>query len=318
MCLDIPRARLLGAACLAVLALGLSGMAAQAASSKVKGVGSMTLGESDCQIQATDEAREKALSEEIAALLGSYDAARHAALLPQAEEFVSTEKVRSFKVLENDLCEVVASFRFRKGPLTEALKATGRTGARVGAVLRYVVDGQLAEDQGINPVEAVRALGKELQKHNCELIDLLFQQDEFSQRFREIEVPLTANEGEVERAYESGLSHAEAVRSTLNVVGQELQRQLRQGNKGFDRVVSGQVTIEHLGKDPDSPNQMAQALISLSMHDVATKDLLTPTRPIPVRALGVDQTTARNLALEAAIETAVFELADTAEICAGT
>lgn len=294
-----------------------AGLPAMAAAIRASGSGSMAQGEATCAEQAMAEARVKALTDEIAELAGRFDSARHADLLRRAEEFVQAERRDSFGVTNSQFCEVVARFRFRTPTLEEALKRTAAGGARVGAVLRYVVDGRLAEDSGINPLEAVNALNRELGKYNCRLMDLLFAQDSFAQRIREIEVPLTGDEEDPGQVYETGLSYAEAVRNVLVGATQELERALGLGREGFDRVVSGEVSIRQLGRDTDSPNQVAGALISLSMHEVSTRQVVVTTRPIPLRAPGADALEARNLVLASAIESAVGSLAKETAICGG-
>ena len=303
---------LVGAVGLLAVSAGLPAMAAAIVTS---GNGSMAQGNAKCAEQAMAEARVKALTDEIAELAGRFDRARHADLLRRAEAFVQAEQQRSFEVANSRFCEVVARFRFKTPTLKEALKRTAAGGARVGAVLRYVVNGELAEDRGINPLEAVNTLNRELGKYNCRLVDLLFEQDLFAQRIREHEVPLTGDEDDPGKVYETGLSHAEAVRNALVGAAQELERALGLGREGFDRVVSGEVSIRQLGKDPDSPNQVAGALISLSMHEVSTGNIVVTTRPIPLRAPGVDALEARNLVLASAIESAVGSLAEETAIC---
>ena len=292
-----------------------AGVPAMAAAIRASGSGSMAQGEATCAQQAMAEARVRALTDEIAELAGRFDSARHADLLRRAEEFVQAEQRDSFGVTNSQFCEVVARFRFRTPTLEEALRRTAAGGARVGAVLRYVVDGRLAEDSGINPLDAVNTLNRELGEYNCRLVDLLFAQDSFARRIREIEVPLTGDEDDPGQVYETGRSYAEAVRDALVAFAQELERALGLGREGFDRVVSGEVSIRQLGQDPDSPNQIAGALISLSMHEVSTGDIVVTTRPIPLRAPGADATEARSLVLASAIESAVRSLAQNTAIC---
>ena len=304
---------------LLVAAVGLlavsAGLPAMAAAIRASGNGSMAQGEVKCAEQAMAEARGKALTDEIAELAGRFDSARHADLLRRAEAFAQAERRDSFEVTNSRFCEVVARFRFNRPTLREALRRTAAGGARVGAVLRYVVDGRLAEDWGINPLEAVNTLNRELGRYNCRLVDLLFEQDLFARRIRELEAPLTGDEDDPGKVYERGLSHAEAVRNVLAGAAQELERALGLGREGFDRVVSGEVSIRQLGKDPDSPNEIAEALISLSMHEVSTGNIVVTTRPIPLRAPGVDALGARNLVLASAIESAVGSLARETAIC---
>ena len=181
--------------------------------------------------------------------------------------------------------------------------------------MRYSIDAKLAENMGGNPLEAVRAMNLGLQKYNCRTVDLLFAQDGFARRMRAVEVPLSGNDDSPDAVYETGLSHAEAVRNALIGAGQELQLQLRRGNAGFDRVLSGDVSIRHLGKDPDGPNELVNALISLSVHDISSKDILVSTRPVPVQGFGPDKRTARAIALQSSVETALDEVAAEVEIC---
>jgi len=301
--------------CAASLISGCATVSAHAAATPAQGTGSMANGEASCKTLAVRDARGKALSKKIKAIAGRFDEARHGALVSRAKQFVAREKADSFRVLDKDFCEVRVRVRFKESALKQALKRTAAGGARVGAVIRYVVDGRLAEESGINPLEAVRTLNGELQKYNCRLVDLLFEQNNFARRMREVEVPLTGDAEAPDKVYETGLSYAEAVRSVLIGASQELKREIGLGREGFDRVVSGEVSIRQVGKDPDSPNLIASALISLSMHDVSTKRIVTTTRPIPLRAPGVDPVTARNLTLAAAIESAVQALARETAIC---
>ncbi|MCG8543730.1 MAG: hypothetical protein MJE12_05915 [Alphaproteobacteria bacterium] len=310
----VVRSRAVSVFCAVAMIGSCAAVAVNAAAIPARGTGSMANGEDACEKLALRDARVSALTKKIESLSGRFDAARHGKLLPETRRFVSREKIESFRVLNRDFCEVRIRVRFKTSALKEAIKGTAG-GARVGAVIRYVVDGRLADDSGINPLEAVRALNSELEKHNCRLVDLLFEQDLFARRMREVEVPLSGDEDAPDKVYQTGLSYAEAVRNVLVGASQELKREIGLGREGFDRVVSGEVSVRQLGKDLDGPNLIAGALISLSMHEVSTKRIITTTRPIPLRAPGVDTVTARNLALAAAIESAVQTLARKTAIC---
>ena len=299
-----------------ILALS-SAQLAEAASQAVpaQGQGAMRNGIEACKAQLKRDALDKAMVKKITSLAGSYDASRHGDILARADEFVRRSKIGSVKKVGSEFCKATVKFRFNDGAITKALTDTSAGGARVGVVIRYSINGKLAEDAGVNPLNAVRAMNLGLQKYNCRLVDLLFAQDDFSRRMRALEIPLTGNDDEPEAVYQKGLSHAEAVSNALTGAGQELRRELSRGNAGFDRVVSGDISIRDMGKDPDGPNQLVNALISLSAHDIASKEILISTRPIPVPGFGPDKSTARAVALEASIETALGEIAEETEIC---
>jgi hypothetical protein len=287
----------------------------EAAALTMDGTGTTRQGLATCEREGLEDARRKALARHIAELTGRFDAARHESLLSRAESFVSRERIRRVSPAGAGFCSVTASFRFSDRKVREALKSSSSGLARVGVVTRYYVDGELAENTGYNPLEVVNAIQSELAHYNCRLGDMLYEQDEFSQRMQEQMVALSGNTDEPEKVYKSGVSHAEAVRNALTAVREDLQRSIGLGQEGFRRVVSGEISARHQGPDPDSENQIVSALVTLTMHDVITNTPLRPTYPIPLRGLGPDRTSARVLAVNAGIESAIAALNQQSPIC---
>ena len=291
---------------------------AEAAAIEAEGRGELGSGRATCERQALDDARAKALSQVIARLAGRFDPVRHRALLARARDYVEREKPRGEGQVLADLCVVTARFRFDEHRLRAALQSGSEGGGRVGVVVRYILNGTLAEDAGTNPLAALHALESELQKYNCRLVNMLFEQDEFSRRMQEQMVALRGNDEDFKAVFKTGLSHAQAVRNAITAASEELQSRLRRGEEGFDRIIAAQVTVRDQGRDPDSDNVRAISSVMMAMYSIDGREVLAPTQEVAVPAPAPDTGSARMLAVQASVETAVAAMSGRVSICSGS
>ncbi len=288
---------------------------ATAAAIPAEGRGETSSGRANCVTQAMTEARRKALTKAVISIFGAFDPGRHRPMLGVAEGFVKKEQQRGKPRFSGQFCTVTARFRFDERAIRDWSKANVAGGGRVGVVVRYVVNGRLAQAAGVNPLAGQRALQSELLKYNCQLVNMLFEFDEFSERMQEQRIPLPGNDEELERIYEKGLSHAQAVLNALRAAREELTLRLRSDKGGFEHVIAAHVVVQDRGRSADTGHHVAQAITQMTLFTVIEGDPVAVAEETPVPAARPAVESARALAMQTSIESAVRTLSSQSSIC---
>lgn len=265
----------------------------------------------NCYEEAKDAAFRAILVKAIDRFAGSYKPDRHAGIADQAGRFIRRHKVKSKKDAGNGMCSVTVAARIKEKDVKRAIAAATIGGAKIGVVLRYVVDGQLSDQRGVNPLLAERALGDELRRFNCQLVNIVHQHEMFAKRTRPI---WTAIGGENAAAEYQESSFAEAVWTVLSNMRRLLQMDIGMGSAGFDRVLIGDVRVASRGRDPDGPGYIAQASASAGVYKLSD-DSVTSASAAGVDALGPSQDAAWTAALRAVLHHLTRDLSAEGSVC---
>jgi len=302
----------LSAGIVAAIGLWLGAVGAASAAPEAKGEAAITNdGLAACYDAATSAAFRDIVVMTIDREMGGYRPGRHAAVADDADRFIRRHKVRSKRDLGTGICQVVVAARLDSRALEKALAEGGVGGAQVGIVLRYVIDDELAEAQGVSPLSATRALGDILARQKCELVDLTHQHDLFSKRMRPVFQAIS--DGTEGAQYEEN-SFAGSVMTVLRNMRELLAMDIGIGSKGFDRILIGDLRVEGRGPNPDGPGHIAQARVSATVHRLSN-DATIAEGAAGLDAAGTTQDAAWEAAMRGALHHLVRRLSQQAPIC---
>ena len=143
---------------------------------------------------------------------------------------------------------------------------------RVGLLIRYRVDGRDADGRSFNVQDAQSELGKNLKDYNIEVTTL----DEFTKLYQRSQVTQ-----ETALAGDDGIVNGTDDESDAWV--KEMTKKLREMIRGqvgsgdgsatrkeiFDYITLGTVDITSKGRDPQSPNYLAEVRTHVSLRDIS-------------------------------------------------
>ena len=182
--------------------------------------------------------------------------------LDNSEDAIRGVKVLKKKIMGDGRCRVKVRLKIDNiilaslvdESISEALEAKGSLS--VGAVIRFLIDGKIADGNGGDTQEALAKLGQELQKYGIEVVNLDPLIDKYAkQQSRDYENVALA-EGET-AATPKKISSSEAIKqliNTIETVWDFAPDKLRK----FDGVAVAQVYVRALGRDPQGPGYLAE------------------------------------------------------------
>ncbi len=300
----ISRATALLAA-LAFLAAG----GAEAATKTYTGSGraSMDAGRKACLEAATRKARKAAVRGAIEKLGGAYREARHGALVADADTFIGKAKVAAKNVGTDGACEVTVKARIDVGRLERAVNRTAAGGAVMAVIVRYLIDGAVADDAGVNELEATNIAMRQLQDFGCRTVSLHEHYRIFSRRLKP-QWQAVAGDGSARTEPETE-SDSEAIGRIKRDLSERLSAMGDDpmGGEALDLILLGEVDVARGGRDPDSERFVAHARIGMSVHRLSTLEQFEATE-FTLPGQGANEAAAANRALHAAVMRAVSDI----------
>lgn len=292
------------------------------------GVAEPAGGEAECYQQAAEEALVQALRQAMSGMSGAAAADDDLGALVRDRSVLKSVKLRQKGKNALGQCEVTLRAvidqtglqAFVDSKLSTSIKAQSQHLSAVGAVMRFLVDGQVAEDKGFDTKESLTALGQALRKYNIDLINL----DAVATLFARQEIPqwqAVTGDGDDTSGAVTGDS-AQAAQFVRDAVHQALQMSLNEMDQGelqsFDLVLTGQSDVRYVGANPQGPGHIAQ--VSSYLELVAVNGLGTlasttttglqkgPTREAAIRKAMIYSLEGNAAALAEQIQTAMTEI----------
>jgi len=288
------------------LALTAGGVA-EAAIKTYSGVGhaSMDGGQQACFEAAALNGRQAAVRSAVQDVAGgTFRPSRHGPLVQRAEEFVRKAKTSGKKVGADGRCEVSVKARIDLGRLERALNSLSGV---IAVIVRYLVGGVVADDAGVNELEATNIAMRHLQDYGCRTVSLHEHYRVFSRQLKP-QWQAVAGDGSARKEPETE-SDAEAIARIKRDLAERLSASGDDPMAGEDLelILMGEVDVSDAGRDPDSERFLANAQIAMSVHRLSTLEQYETTT-LTLRGQGTNTASAANGALHAAILRAVADL----------
>jgi len=285
-----------------------AGAGAEAAMKTYSGSGQaeMDEGAEACLEAAAMEGKKAAVRKAIEKL-GVYQESRHGALVQQADAFIGKAKVSRKAVGDDGRCAVTVKARVDVGKLERAVNETAGDGAVMAVIVRYLIDGTVADDAGVNELEATNIAMRQLQDFGCRTVSLHEHSRIFSRRLKP-QWQAVAGDGSGKKEPETE-SDSEAIGRIKRDLAERLSvdGDAPMGEETLDLILLGEVDVERHGRDPDSERFVAHAKIGMSVHRLSTLEQFEATA-FTLPGQGASEAAAANRALHAAILRAVSDI----------
>lgn len=220
-----------------------------------------------CYQEAAQDAVAQALRQAMSGMTGRAQAESAMPTLLADRTVLKSIKLRKKSMNALGQCEVslravIDQSRLQEvveGKLAASIQVHDRQLSPVGAVMRFLVDGKVAEDAGFDTKESLTALGQALRKYNVDLVSL----DPVATIFARQEIPQwQAVTGDVQSDGAVTGDSAQTAQYIRDAVHQALQMSLNALDQAelqsFDLLLTGQSDVRYIGRDPQGPGHVAQ------------------------------------------------------------
>ena len=258
---------------LALLILFSFGASAEVIKMKTKSSAKITSGLKDCLSDAGSKAKQKAVSKVIKKLSKGVSDEVIQKVYSDSGDAVIKFKILKKKDVGDGSCYVKARVSIDKKELTALLneylsEKISDKEISVGAVVRFIIDGKLADGQGSDSQEALSKLSEELQKYGIEVVDLSPLLMKYAaQKSRDWEAVALA-EGE-KRKSDAKIDSSAALQQLITTI-KEVWKIAPDALRKFDAVAAGQVFVRSKGRDPQGPGYISE--VSSYIKVISLKD----------------------------------------------
>ena len=258
---------------LVILAVFSFDVNAEVVKLKTKGNAKITTGLKDCVSSAGSVAKKKAISKVIKKIAKGVSKDVVSKVYADSEDAIRKFKVLKKKDIGDGNCSVRARVSIDKKALTVLLNEylTDKVSDKevsVGAVIRFIIDGKLADNKGADSQEALSKLSQELQKYEIEVVDLSPLLMKYAaQKSREWE-RVVLREGE-KRKKAKKIDSSAALQQLISTI-KDVWKIAPDALRKFDAVVAGQVFVRAKGRDPQGPGYLSE--VSTYIKVISLKD----------------------------------------------
>ena len=182
--------------------------------------------------------------------------------LENSDDAIRGVKVLKKKIMGDGRCRVKVRLKIDNKILAslvdesvvEALEAKGSLS--VGAVIRFLIDGKIADGNGGDTQDALAKLGQELQRYGIEVVNLDPLIDKYAKQHSRDWEKVALAEGEKPEAPKK-ISSSSAITQLINTI-EEVWKSFPDALRKFDGVAAAQVYVRARGRDPQGPGYLAE------------------------------------------------------------
>lgn len=239
------------------------------------GYASLTGDEKSCYQSAIKSARDTSVKIILKKIAKGANSESLEEALKNADDAVRGVKVLSRKVMGDGRCRIEVRLKIDKIKLASLVDKSvvaaleEKPKLSVGTVIRFIIDGKIADDVGGDTQYALVKLGQELQRYSIEVVNLDPLVTKYARKQSREWEKVALAEGE-KASGQKRVDSSGAITQLVNAV-EEVWDFAPEKLRKFDAVAVGQVHVRALGRDPQGPGYLAEVATYIKLLRLGKK-----------------------------------------------